>query len=206
MSGFVTNFLEEIRRAEHNPVKLIKLRYKRKKFEKYARVGKNLNLCVRANCTAEMPGLIFIGDNCRVYGALQSQSQGKIVIGNNTCIYERSIIGSVERISIGNCVIISNHVHIFDNNNHPTDPYLRHEMCLSGFEGDLWKWKHADAKPIAIEDDVWIGEYASIMKGVTIGRGSVVAAHAVVTKDVPPYSIVAGNPARVVKELPYNEE
>jgi acetyltransferase-like isoleucine patch superfamily enzyme len=52
-----------------------------------------------------------------------------------------------------------------------------------------------------IEDKVWIGMDALILKGVTIGEGSVVAARSVVTKDVPPYSLVAGNPARVVKSL-----
>ena len=59
-------------------------------------------------------------------------------------------------------------------------------MCLDGFDGDAWRWKHAQNSPIVIEDNVWIGEYSMIMKGVHIGKGSVVAAHAVVTKDVPP--------------------
>lgn len=76
---------------------------------------------------------------------------------------------------------------------------------MGGFEGDSWRWIHSDAKPIVIGDNVWIGEYASVLKGVTIGTGAIVASHAVVTKDVPPYTIVAGNPARVVKELEDDE-
>ena len=60
---------------------------------------------------------------------------------------------------------------------------------------------HVNSAPIRIEDKVWIGMDALILKGVTIGEGSVVAARSVVTKDVPPYSLVAGNPARVVKSL-----
>ena len=56
------------------------------------------------------------------------------------------------------------------------------------------------AEAITIEDDVWIGFRASIMKGVTVGRGSIVSANACVYKDVPPNCIVAGNPARVIKE------
>jgi acetyltransferase-like isoleucine patch superfamily enzyme len=59
-----------------------------------------------------------------------------------------------------------------------------------------------DMKPVIIEDDVWLGERAVILKGVNIGRGSIVAAGSMVTKSIPPMSIVAGNPARIVKEIP----
>jgi acetyltransferase-like isoleucine patch superfamily enzyme len=52
---------------------------------------------------------------------------------------------------------------------------------------------------VRVEDDCWIGEKASIMRGVTVGRGSVIGASAVVPRDVPPYSVAAGNPARVVR-------
>lgn len=192
---------EKLRSKERSLPARIKRHYKLKKFQKYAQVGEGLDICVRANCTAWEPGHITIGDNCRIYGALQSQGRGKITIGHHCCIYERSILGSVEQITVGNCVIISNQVHIYDNNNHPTDPQVRHAMCMGGFEGDPWSWIHAQAKPIVIEDDVWIGECAAIMKGVHIGKGAIVAAHAVVTKDVPAYTVVAGNPARVVKTL-----
>jgi maltose O-acetyltransferase len=57
------------------------------------------------------------------------------------------------------------------------------------------------SKPILIEDDVWIGFNSAVLKGVTIGKGSIVAACSVVTKDVPEFVIVAGNPAKVVKEI-----
>lgn len=57
----------------------------------------------------------------------------------------------------------------------------------------------ADEKPVVIEDDVWIGLRVTILPGVTIGKGSVIGASAVVTKSVPPYSVVAGNPAKIVK-------
>ena len=206
MKKAIVNLIEKLRRGENSIPTRIKRHYKLKKFHKYAQVGENLNICVRANCTADGPGRIQIGDHCRIYGALQSQGDGKIIIGDHTCIYERSVIGSVNSVRIGSCVMISNHVHIFDNNNHPTPPTVRHEMCMGGFEGEPWRWTHSESKPIVLEDDVWIGEYAAIMKGVTIGKGSVVAAHAVVTKDVPPCTIVAGNPARVVKEIAYEAE
>lgn len=172
-----------------------------RKFNKYAEVGNDLDLNARSDCYADHVGTIRIGNHCRIYGRVLTQDNGEITIGDHSCIYERSFIGSVASIHIGNCVVISNHVHIFDNNNHPTSPDLRMQMCMDGFDGDAWRWRHSDSKPIVIEDNVWIGEYATILKGITVGRGAIVAAHAVVTKDVPPYSIVAGNPAKVVKFL-----
>jgi acetyltransferase-like isoleucine patch superfamily enzyme len=63
-------------------------------------------------------------------------------------------------------------------------------------------WSSVRSKPVRIESDVWIGFKSSIMKGVTIGRGAVVAAGSVVTKDVLPYTLVAGNPSRFIRELP----
>lgn len=179
----------------------IKRRYKYKKFRQYTQFGDHLELSSTSDCGADAAGTIKIGNHCRIFGTLLTQDQGKIQIGDHTCIYARSFVGSVDSITIGNCVVISNHVHIFDNNNHPISPAKRHQMCLYGFDGDSWRWSYAKHSPVVIEDDVWIGEYASVMKGVTIGKGSIVAAHAVVTKDVPPYSVVAGNPAKVVKRI-----
>lgn len=195
------SLIERLRRGEKSIPKRIKRYYKYKKFEKYAKIGENLNICVRSNCTAEEPGHITIGNHCEIYGTVQSMGKGKISIGDHTAIYERSIVGSIDSITIGSCVIISNEVHIFDNNNHPTSPEAREKMCLGGFHTDAWHWKHAASKPIVIEDNVWIGERSAVLKGVTIGRGAIVASHSVVTKDVEPYTIVAGNPARKVKEI-----
>ena len=174
-------------------------------FKKYAAVGEGLEIVASSNCVAERPGLIEIGNHCRVFGKLESQGEGKIQIGDYSCIYHGTIIGSVNSIRIGKYALISNNIHIYDNNNHPVSPKKRVELCLSGFDGELWRWTHSDSKPVVIEDNVWIGEYSAVMKGVTIGRGSIVASHSVVTKDVPPYTVVAGNPAVVVKELPRDE-
>ncbi|MNN74185.1 putative acetyltransferase [compost metagenome] len=63
-------------------------------------------------------------------------------------------------------------------------------------------WECVKHAPITIGDNVWIGFQAAILKGVTVGEGAIIAAKAVVTKDVPAWSVVAGNPARVVKEIP----
>jgi len=203
MKKLIVKLFELLRHREKSIFARIKRHYKMKKFREYADIGENLNICARSNCTADGPGRITIGNNCRIFGSLQSQDAGEIRIGDYSCIYERVIIGSVSSIRMGKGVMIANHVHIYDNNNHPTSPERRYQMCLDGFEGDHWRWRYADSAPIVIEDNVWIGEYAAVLKGVTIGRGAIVASHAVVTKDVPPYTIVAGNPARVVKEIPH---
>ena len=65
---------------------------------------------------------------------------------------------------------------------------------------------YTDIRPIVIEDDVWIGRRAIIMGGVTIGKGAVIGAGSVVTKDVPPYCVAAGNPAIVRKKLLNEQE
>ena len=74
-------------------------------------------------------------------------------------------------------------------------------MTKSGFYGEPWRWTHSAHKPVVIEDNVWIGEHSTILKGMTIGKGSIIGCHSVVTKDIPPYCIAARNPAKVVKNV-----
>lgn len=180
----------------------MKKRAKLSKFKKYAEFGVGLEVGSVSDCVAEGPGRIKIGNHSVMLGHLESQSEGKITIGDHCYFAYKSKIGSVNSITIGNCVGIASFAHIYDNNTHPTSRTVWHDYCQRGFSGDHWKWKHAQSAPVVIGNDVWIGEFAAVMKGVTIGDGAIVAAHAVVTKDVPPYTLVAGNPARVVKELP----
>ena len=163
-------------------------------------MGKNIEFDFAGRCTncSGKRENIKIGDNSAVKGSLYITANGKIEIGDHFYLGRESLIGSEKSIRIGSCVIISNNVCIYDNNNHPTSPKARENMSLNGFSNDNWAWYHSDSAPVVIEDNVWIGQYCTILKGVTIGKGSIVATRAVVTKDVPPYSIVAGNPAKVV--------
>lgn len=101
-----------------------------------------------------------------------------------------------EVLSIGNYCSIAGNVHFICGGNHFTDRFLTYPIEKKLFQnGDeaLSKGK------IEIEDDVWIGTNALILSGVHIGRGAVIAAGNVVTKDVPAYSIVGGNPAKLLK-------
>lgn len=124
-----------------------------------------------------------------------------VEIGDHTTIRYNSKISSTEHVKIGSHVIISNNVDIYDHNSHPVDPGERWAMCENGVQGELWSVERAAHKETVIEDNVWVGEKSVILKGVTVGKGSIVASHSVVTKDVPDYSVVAGNPAKVVKIL-----
>ncbi len=147
--------------------------------------------------------MVSIDEHCTIGGAFIALYGGKISVGKNTYIGPSTSIQSKESIRIGENVIIANNVALIDNNNHPTSPEMRLKMsaCEDFLRDELWSWKYSDSAPIVIEDNVWIGRDSRILKGVTIGKGSIVALGAIVTKDVPEYCIVAGNPAKVVKKL-----
>jgi acetyltransferase-like isoleucine patch superfamily enzyme len=144
--------------------------------------------------------LITIGSHTHVRGELLVYAHGgKISIGNFCFVGEGSRIWSGASITIGNYVLIAHGVNIHDNNSHPTDwkeRRLHTEHII--LKGHPTTGINLNDKPIVIMDDAWIGFNAAIMKGVTIGKGAVVGACSVVTKDVPDHAIVVGNPARIV--------
>lgn len=107
-----------------------------------------------------------------------------------------------KKIVIGNRVLISHNVNIHDNNSHSLDANLRHEDYIHiSTKGMLLKENNLNEKEIIIGDDVWIGFNSTIMKGVRIGRGSIVGANTIVTKDIPEYVVCVGSPMRIIKYL-----
>lgn len=154
-------------------------------------IDKSCQISPHANISPRS-GEIIMGPNCSISpGAMV---QGNVQMGENSSIQSYCIVtgyGTTEdklgSITIGNNVRIAPHVmmlggnHVFDDVTKP----IREQGLVR--------------KSIVIEDDCWIAGRANIMAGVRIGTGSVVAAGAVVTKDVPPYSVVAGVPAKVIK-------
>lgn len=144
---------------------------------------------------------IKIGNNCELLATLSVFGNGHINIGNYTTMRNNTRVISTCGIDIGEYVIISNNVTIYDNNTHPTDPKERVAMSESGFYSELWNPIRAESATIKIGDNVWVGERATILKGVTIGKGSIIGMNAMVTKDVPEYGVIVGNPGRLVKKI-----
>lgn len=121
----------------------------------------------------------------------------RITIGDRVSINYDCHIGCVNEITIGNDVLLASRVYISDHS-HGSQDY--HDIDLPPSARKVFS-----KGPVVIEDGAWIGEGASILPGVRIGRHAVVGANAVVTRDVPPYTIVGGVPARVLKTLPPGE-
>lgn len=144
---------------------------------------------------------IELGEYVTLYGTLFSQSHGKIVLRDNTRLGKGSIIRSVEKVVIGSFTAIADNVVISDNGNHPIDPDFRRRMKLDTLGGDMRLWKHSEHAPVIIGENVWVGEHSRIQRGVTIGDNAIIAAGAIVTKDVPANAIVAGIPAKVIKMI-----
>jgi len=152
---------------------------------------------------ANDPTRIVIKENTHIRGDLVVfPSGGFIQIGGYSFVGEGSRIWSQEKIIIGDNVLISHNVNIHDTNSHPIDLVERRKdyeaIITSGFP--LTKGNIATG-PILIDDDAWIGFNSIILKGVSIGKGAIVASGSVVVNDVPAYSIVAGNPATIIKTL-----
>jgi acetyltransferase-like isoleucine patch superfamily enzyme len=152
------------------------------------------------NYHSSLPIGLKVGKNVTFWRtSLAAEENGKIEIGDNCYISNASLVCS-EKISIGNNVLIAGGVTIADSDFHPIAPAARlaDTIAISAV-GNRSKRPDIATKPVIIEDDVWIGFNATILKGIRIGAGSVIAPGALVIGDVPPNSEVAGNPARVLK-------
>ncbi|WP_151950598.1 DapH/DapD/GlmU-related protein [Aliarcobacter butzleri] len=115
-----------------------------------------------------------------------------IVFGDNCQINDYCHIAAAENIKFGNNVLVASKVYITDHDHGDTSLESLKSIPIN---------RPILSKSVSIEDNVWIGEGAMILKGVTIGKNSIVAASAVVTKNVPPFSVVAGIPAKIIRTL-----
>ncbi|RYU93726.1 acyltransferase [Emticicia agri] len=146
---------------------------------------------------------ISIGNKTHIRGELQVFRFGGIIkIGERCFVGENSRIWSSSSVSIGNDVLISHNVHIVDTNAHE----LNHLERADGFfkiitVGHPIDKPNINDAPIILGDFVWINFNSIILKGVTVGEGAIIAAGSVVTRDVPPFTLVGGNPAKIIKYL-----
>jgi acetyltransferase-like isoleucine patch superfamily enzyme len=146
---------------------------------------------------------ITIGENCVIKGEILTFAHGgRVSIGEWSYVGPGSQIWSALDVTIGKRVLISYSVNVHDNDAHPLDAAARFKQTQAIFQhGHPRADPGISAARVVICDDAWIGFAASVLKGVTIGEGAVVAACAVVTKDVEPYTVVAGSPAKFVRSL-----
>lgn len=150
------------------------------------------------------PQCIYVGKNVGIgadtfFGPIIHENginyNPKIIIGEGTWVGKHCSIAAIDRVEIGKHVLFAGYVHITDHSHGYEDitmPISPQPLISKG--------------PVVIEDDCWLGFSSEILSGVHIGKHSIVAARAVVTKDVPPYSIVAGNPARIVKHYNFDTQ
>lgn len=138
------------------------------------------------------PNFVEMGSRVKIRAGtiLFGSSERPLKIGDDVYINAKCVLhGGSEKITIGNRVTLAIGVCIHSDSGPNTSPLLQKTYPIK-------------AAPVTIEDDVWIGDYAVIMPGVTIGHGSVVGAHSLVKDSVPPNSVAVGSPARVVKTVP----
>lgn len=181
------------------------------RVQRYASIGNgsiNRGIKMRLDTPVKRTYL-FIGENSIVCGNFVFESSsGLVKIGNHSYI-GGGIFISRSLIEIGDNVTIAWGGTFYDHDSHSLD-YMKRRMDIENELSDIQNgrnfiankdWSDVNTKPIKICNDAWIGMNVIILKGVTVGEGAVVGAGSVVTKDVPAWTVVAGNPARFVKEL-----
>lgn len=154
------------------------------------------------NFFSKLPIGIKIGNNVTLRSAaLSTEPDGYIEIGDYTYIANASI-AAYKKIIIGSYVHIAGGVTIVDTDFHPITPADRRADTIA--LSPVGNKSHRPvffSVPVIIEDDVWIGFNATVLKGVRIGKGSIIQPGAVIVKDVPDGSIVEGNPAKVIDTI-----
>lgn len=153
---------------------------------------------------------LSVGNSCiLLHENIFESENGYISIGNGTFINGGTRLISRTSITIGNNVTIAWGCMIYDHDSHSLD--YRDRMADQEQQLRDWssgniiankKWETVNSKPIVIGDNVWLGFDVVVLKGVTIGEGAIIGAKSVVTRDIPAWSVAAGNPAKVIKTIP----
>lgn len=141
------------------------------------------------------------GFNCRIDAFNHKNISGKLItIGNNVEINDDVHIAAVEKVEIGDNVLIASKVYISDHDHGNYKGQYQDTPLSAPGSREIY------TKPIVIEKNVWIGEFVCVLKGVTIGEGSIIGAMSVVSRPIPPYSIAVGAPAKVIKRYDFSTQ
>lgn len=161
------------------------------------RVGERLHLegampQIFGNGRIELGEDVRIGSRCTWVVGFKVSTAAELVVGNRVSLNYQNMISVAQSVRIGDDTMVAGNVQIYDNISHPLSPgrRLRHETFTL-----------EESAPVVIGRNVWLGTNAIIMRGVTVGDNSVVAAGSIVTRPVPPNTLVGGNPASVIKAI-----
>lgn len=147
-----------------------------------------------------LPSRLVVGSGSIVAARLRAERPGaEIVIGDNTFIGQSTILAS-RSVVVGDDVLIAWGCYLVDHDSHSALWAERATDVRLWYRGKK-DWTHVEQAPVRVGNRVWIGFNAIVLCGVSIGEGAVVAAGSVVTKDVAPYTLVAGVPAKPIKAL-----
>lgn len=152
---------------------------------------------------------LTVGERTMINAQILFESRdGSVRIGKRSYVGSATQIICRNGVTIGDDVTIAWGVMIYDHNSHSLDWRQRSKVVKQFYDSygasrcyEDMDWTDVKSAPVSIGDKAWIGFDAVVLKGVNIGEGAIVAARSVVTRDVEPYTIVAGNPAVVVKRL-----
>lgn len=168
--------------------------------KKYFHIEKHSKISIR-NIHFKENTFLTIGCKSVFSGRIVFERENiNVSIGDRTFVGGNTLLDLTCDISIGNDVLISWGCTLIDHNSHSIKFEDRKNDVVDWIDGKK-NWSNVSTKPIVIQDKAWIGFNSIILKGVTIGKGSIVAAGSVVTKNVEPYTVVGGNPAKLIKRL-----
>ena len=142
---------------------------------------------------------VNIGSGSAIRGRLVVESkEGNITLGDGCSVGGGTVLASCAGITVGSNCLISYDCLIIDSNNHSLNPTDRKKDVAEWRSGKI-SWTNVKSEKIRIGDDCWVGARVIILPGVVLGECCVVGAGSVVTKSFPPWSLIAGNPAKLIR-------
>ena len=171
-------------------------------FDRGAELGEGVRLGLNARLLT--PGgerRVRIGRNCVIRGIVRCEEAGEAVLGEEVYVGDGAILSAWTRIEIGEGTLLAHGAQVFDNDTHPLDPDERRAHFRAILKLGPRRDFDIASRPVRIGRQCWLGFSSAVMKGVSLGEGTIVAAGAIVTADAPARTILAGNPARPVRSL-----